>query len=291
LQGRVTELQAKGLGLAAISYDPVDTLAAFSRQRGITFPLLSDAGSATIKKYGILNPVLEEALGPNKDDSSVKADIQKYVSVVNPNAAMIGIAFPGTFILDRKGRVTSRFFEDFYIERNTVSSLLLKLGANAAPVTATKISSAHLDVTTYPSDPAVAPGNRFSLVLDIKPGPGIHVYAPGAKGYRAIALTIPPQPNVRVLPVQYPASQIYFFKPLNERVPVFQKAFTLVQEVILEGTPQAQAALRGKENLTLTGTLDYQACDDKQCYDPASVPLSWTLALRPLVRERPNLKK
>jgi peroxiredoxin len=277
--------------LAAISYDPVDTLAAFSRQRGITFPLLSDAGSATIKKYGILNPVLEEALGPNKDDSSVKADIQKYVSVVNPNAAMIGIAFPGTFILDRKGRVTSRFFEDFYIERNTVSSLLLKLGANAAPVTATKISSAHLDVTTYPSDPAVAPGNRFSLVLDIKPGPGIHVYAPGAKGYRAIALTIPPQPNVRVLPVQYPASQIYFFKPLNERVPVFQKAFTLVQEVILEGTPQAQAALRGKENLTLTGTLDYQACDDKQCYDPASVPLSWTLALRPLVRERPNLKK
>jgi peroxiredoxin len=291
LQGRVTELQAKGLGLAAISYDPVDTLAAFSRQRGITFPLLSDAGSATIKKYRILNPVPEEALGLNKDDPAVKADIQKYVSVVNPNAAMVGIAFPGTFILDRKGRVTSRFFEDSYIERNTVSSLLMKLGANAAPVTGTKISSAHLDLTTYPSDAAVAPGNRFSLVLDIKPGPGIHVYAPGAKGYRAIALTIAPQPNLRVQAAQYPASQIYFFKPLNERVPVFQKPFTLVQEVILEGTPQAQAALRGKENLTLTGTLDYQACDDKQCYNPASVPLSWTLALRPLVRERPNLKK
>jgi peroxiredoxin len=291
LQGRVTELEAKGLGLAAISYDPVDTLAAFSRQRGITFPLLSDAGSATIKKYGILNPVPEEALGPNRDDPAVKADIQKYVSVVNPTAAMVGIAFPGTFILDRKGRVTSRFFEDFYIERNTVSSLLLKLGANAAPVTATKISSAHLDVTTYPSDPAVAPGNRFSLVLDIKPGPGIHVYAPGAKGYRAIALTIAAQPNVRVQSARYPASQIYFFKPLDERVPVFQRQFTLVQEVILEGTPQAQAALRGKENLTLTGTLDYQACDDKQCFNPASVPLSWTLALRPLVRERPYLKK
>ena len=291
MQGRVTELQAKGLGLAAISYDPVDTLSAFSRQRGITFPLLSDAGSETIKRYGILNTIVNEALGPNKNEPAIKADTQKFVSAFGVNPVMVGIAFPGTFILDRKGRVTSRFFEDFYIERNTVSSLLLKLGANAAPVTATKISSAHLDVTTYPSDSAVAPGNRFSLVLDINPGPGIHVYAPGAKGYRAIALTIPPQPNVRVLPVQYPASQIYFFKPLNERVLVFQKPFTLVQEVILEGTPQAQAALRGKENLTLTGTLDYQACDDKQCYNPASVPLSWTLALRPLVRERPNLKK
>ncbi|MGI8743440.1 MAG: hypothetical protein ACR2NN_12885 [Bryobacteraceae bacterium] len=82
-------------------------------------------------------------------------------------------------------------------------------------------------------------------------------------------------------------SRIYFFKPPNERVPVFQKPFTLVQEVILEETPQAQAALRGKEN----GTLDYQTCADIQCSNPSSVPLSWTLALRPLVRERPNLKK
>jgi hypothetical protein len=63
----------------------------------------------------------------------------------------------------------------------------------------------------------------------------------------------------------------------------------LVQQVILEGTPQAQAALRGKA--TLTGTLDYQACDDKQCFTPASIPVSWTLALRPLVRERPNPQK
>jgi peroxiredoxin len=277
--------------LAAISYDPADILAAFSRQRGITFPLLSDTGSATIRTYGILNPVAEEALGPNKDDPAVKADIQKYVSAGRPTAAMVGIPFPGTFIIDRRGRVTSRFFEDFYVERNTVSSLLARLGANTAPVAASKISSTHLDLTTWPSDAAIAPGNRFSLVLDIKPGPGIHVYAPGAKGYRPIALTIAPQPSVRVFPVQYPPSQTYFFKPLNEHVPVFQKPFRLVQEVILEGTRQAQAALQGKENLTLTGALDYQACDDRQCFNPASVPLSWTLALRPLVRERPNTQK
>jgi len=252
---------------------------------------LSDAGSETIKRYGILNTVVDEALGPNKDDPAVAAATQKYVSAVGVNPIMKGIAFPGTFMIDHKGRVTSRFFEDFYIERNTASSLLVKLGDHRALVTASKVSGAHLDLTTYPSDLAIAPGNRFSLVLDIKPGPGIHVYAPGAKGYRAIALTITPQPNVRVLPNEFPASQFYFFKPLNERVPVFQKPFTLVQEVILEGTPQAQAALRGKENVTLNGTLDYQACDDKQCFNPASVPLSWTLALKPLVRERPNPRK
>ena len=247
------ELQARGFGLAAISYDPEDTLAAFSRQRGITFPLLSDAGSETIKRYGILNPVVDEALGPNKDDPAIKADTRKYVSAVGVNPVMRGIAFPGTFILDRKGRVTSRFFEDIYIERNTVSSVMARVGAHAAPVAGAKVSGAHLDLTTYPSDPAIAAGNRFSLVLEIKPGSGIHVYAPGAKGYRAIALTIAAQPNVRVLPVQFPASQVYFFKPLNERVPVFQKPFTLVQDVILEGSPQAQAALRGKREFDIDG--------------------------------------
>jgi AhpC/TSA family len=107
LQGRVAELQAKGLGLAAISYDSVETLAAFSRQRGITFPLLSDAGSETIKRYGILNTVVDEALGAHKDDPAVKEETQKYVSAVGVNPIMKGIAFPGTFIVDRKRRVTS----------------------------------------------------------------------------------------------------------------------------------------------------------------------------------------
>ena len=291
MQGRVTELQAKGLGIAAISYDPVETLAAFSRQRGITFPLLSDSGSETIKRYGILNTVVDDALGPHKDDPGVREAAQKYASAVGVNPIMKGIAFPGTFIVDRKSRVTSRFFEDFYVDRNTVSSLLVRTGVHRTPVAATKVSGPHLDLTTYPSDPAIAPGNRFSLVLDIKPGAGIHVYAPGAKGYRAIAFNIAPQAGIRVLPIQFPVSQTYFFKPLNEHVPVYQKPFTLVQEVILEGNQQVQVALRGKENVTLTGTLDYQACDNKQCFSPASVPLSWTLTLRSLVRERPNLKK
>jgi hypothetical protein len=228
---------------------------------------------------------------PQKDDPGVKEETQKYVSAVGVNPIMKGIAFPGAFIVDRKGRVTSRFFEDFYVERNTVSSLLVRTGVHQASVAATKVSGTHLDLTTYPSDAEIAPGSRFSLVLDVNPGPGIHVYAPGAKGYRAIALNIAPQPGIRVLPVQFPASQTYFFKPLNEHVAVYQKPFTLVQEVILEGTQQAQVALRGKESMTLTGALDYQACDDKECFNPASVPLSWRLTLKSLIRERPNLKK
>jgi peroxiredoxin len=285
LQGRVNDLERQGLGLAVITYDPPEVLARFSAQRGITFPLLSDAGSATITRYGILNPVPQMALGPNRDDPRVKALLQTYVTGGNAQARQVGIAFPGTFVLDRQGRVTSRFFEDYYVERNTVSSLMLKLGQGAPPVAAMTASTAHLELTTYPSDAAVAPGNRFSIVVDVRPRPRIHVYAPGARDYRIVALKITPQPFVRQLPATYPASEIYFFKPLNERVPVYQKRFRIVQELVLEGHPEAQAGYRGKESLTLSGTLDYQACDDAVCFNPVSLPLTWTVSLKPLIRE------
>lgn len=184
--------------------------------------MLSDAGSAAIKRFGLLNPAAERAIGPDKDDPEVQAEVRKYVSVVRPSAMMAGIAFPGTFILDTQGRVKQRFFEDFYVERNTVSDILIKLGSSPSTVAGTRISSAHVDLTTYPSSPDVAPGDRFSVALDIEPHPGVHVYAPGAKGYKGVPL---------------------------------QKKFRLVQEMVLEGTPQAQAALRGKASVTLKGTL------------------------------------
>jgi peroxiredoxin len=283
----VKELRDKGLGLAAISYDSTEILAAFSKQHGITFPLLSDPGSATIKAYGILNTVAEEALGPNGKDPAVVADTKVYATTATVSDRLHGIPFPGTFVLDRQGRVTARFFEDFFRERNTVSGMMLKLGTGRPSVQGTQISTDHLEIKTYPSDAAVALGNRFSLVLEVTPRPRMHVYAPGATGYRVIGLTVAPQPFVRVLPTRYPPSEIYVFEPLNERVPVYQKPFTLLQEVVPEVTPEAEAAFRGKDTLTLTGTLEYQACDDKLCFNPASVPLSWRMPLRPFVTERP----
>jgi peroxiredoxin len=287
LQGRIEAVRKQGLGLAAISYDPPEILSAFSRQRGITFPLLSDTGSATITRYGILNTVVAEALGPNAKDLAVADDVKKYVSVVGANARMTGIPFPGTFIVGRNGRVTSRFFEESYIERKTSSSILMRVAGTKA-VTGTGVATEHLDVKTYPSESTVAVGNRFSIAFDVTPKLRIHVYAPGAAGYRVVGVTITPQPFVHVLPLTYPKAEIYFFKPLKERVPVYQKPFTLVQELTLDGQRDAQAAFRGKDSLTLTGTLDYQACDDKVCFNPASLPLTWMLSLRPLIREPPT---
>ena len=282
LQGRLEELRRSGLGLAAISYDPPQVLADFSKRNRVTFPLLSDQGSATIRRYGILNTVIEEALGPNGKDPAVLADLEKYVTVTQAAERFRGIPFPGTFIVDRQGRVTSRFFEDYYWERNTVSSIMQRLGTGAA-VEGTSVSTQHLDLKAYPSDARAAPGTRFSLVLEVTPKRGMHVYAPGASSYRVITLNVTPQPHVRTTPLRYPQSEIYHFVPLNERVPVFQQPFTLTADVVVEATAAARKALTGRTTLAIEATLEYQACDDRICYNPVSLPLAFTVALDGLV--------
>ena len=266
LQNRLPELQAVGLGLAVITYDSPAVMADFASRRSITFPLLSDPGSSTIKAYGLLN-------------TTVDATSNNY-----------GIPFPGTFVLDREGVVTDRFFEEAYQERTTVSSMMLALGSGSPPVTASRITTDHLRITTYISDDVVAPGSLFSLVFDVSPRERMHVYAPGAEGYRVIGLTLDPDPLLVARPLEYPASEIYFFEPLNERVPVFESPFRLAQLMHVSAAREDRAALADMESLTVTGTLDYQACDDRICFNPQSVPVSYTVRLRSLDTERANVE-
>ena len=90
--------------MAGISYDSQEILADFTKRHAIGFPLLSD-GSATIRRYGILNTVVEEALGPNGKDPAVLADLRVYATVGEAREQLRGIPFPGTFIVDRQADV------------------------------------------------------------------------------------------------------------------------------------------------------------------------------------------
>jgi hypothetical protein len=296
LQEQLDELQAQGLGVVAISYDPEVVLAEFSEGRGISFPLLSDEDSKVITEYGILNTVATEALeavgSGRRDpkalvDPAFAEDIGKYVTVNQGIDYHVGTPFPGTFIVDGTGRVTSRFFEEFYRERNTIANIMLKLGTGLVPIAAVEGSTAHLKFTAYPSNPYVMPGSRISVAIQVEPNENMHVYAPGAEmmGYRTVSLNLRPLAHIRFEPVEYPASEIYHFEPLDELVPVYQSQFTLLQEVVVAATPEAEVALSELDALTLSGTFDYQACDDAICFNPVSLPISFTLDLRGVVRE------
>ena len=260
LQGRVAELTRQGLGLAAVSYDPVAVLADFSTRRGITFPLLSDPGSATIKRYGIFNTTVPET-----------------------NQQSYGIPFPGTFMLNTQGVVTSRFFEQAYQERTTVGSIMARLGNKR------RRAGDHHVVAAARGDLVCdrqhgCPGTQFSLVLECgqREGSCVRARRDRVQADRAVG---EPQPGL-VSGRAVPQSEDYHFKPLNEHVQVYQRPFRIVQDVLIDPSPQGLAALKDVSSLTIKGVLNYQACDDKLCFTPQSVPLTWTVTLRQLDRER-----
>ena len=150
--------------------------------------------------------------------------------------------------------------------------------ASAPPRAFLSRETPHLTVRgTAPSTP-IEPGARFSIVFDVSPKTGMHIYAPGSQ-YRAVAVALQPHALVRVHDPVYPKATPYLFKPLNEEVPVYAMPFRLVVDVTPGETAAQRSELRGRGRVTITGTFEYQACDDRVCYFPASIPFEWTMRL------------
>jgi len=262
LQSRYDDIKQQGFGLVAVSYDSVETVKKFADSRGIAFPIVSDPGSTIIKRYGLLN------------------------ETIDPKTRFYGVPHPGTFMLDSKGVVTARYFEDAYQERSTVNSILVRQasGMQGAPG-AIRSDTMHLTVLTSISDTDVAPGKRISIAFDVTPKKLMHVYAPGKHDYQVIGVKLDPQPWLRLQPTKYPPSEIYHFKELDEKVETYGKPFKLVQDVTILATPEAQKLLAASPTVKLSGRLEYQACDDKVCYAPTRVPISFTLTVKDLDRK------
>jgi hypothetical protein len=246
-----------GYGVVAISYDSAETLKGFADKHGITFPLLSDAGSATITAWGILN---KEATGRTA-----------------------GIPHPGTFMVNRGGKIVSRTFEQPYQERRSATSILSQLSGAAPGQTAT-VRGSQATLAVKASDTVAALGHRITLSVHVTPGRGNHVYAPGQKGYIPVSLTLVEDAAFKTFPAKYPPSGSYVFAPLKETVQVYSKPFTITQDITLALTPAMRARATAGEILTIKGALEYQACDDKVCHRPETLPVEWKITLSPLVR-------
>src|SRR5262249_22520447 len=131
----------------------------------ISFPLLSDAGSAVIKKYGILN------------------------ETVDPKSEFYGIPHPGTYVLDAKGVITAKYFEEDYKSRDTSASILLRQFGLAPTSPHQTVKAEHIGLSTSTTGTEGRTGQRITLTLAAELAPKMHVYAPGTKGYIPIALT------------------------------------------------------------------------------------------------------
>jgi hypothetical protein len=167
--------------------------------------------------------------------------------------------------------------ERWSLQRARVATLVAALLAVvAAPGAADVIvarNTPHLSFTAAMTPDAVKSGGRLSLTVNVMPKRRMHVYAPGTK-YRAVTVTLDRHPSLKPSKAVYPKPSIYLFKPLKEQVLVYSDPFKLTMNIQVGTVPPKAAPLK------ITGTLLYQACDDRVCYLPESVPLQWTIPVK-----------
>ena len=264
LQAAQGEFEAEGVRVAAVSYDSRDILQDFAKRKTIKYPLLSDPHSELIDKFGIRNP----------EGEGIEA----------------GNPYTGYYLLAPDGTIQQRFFEGAYVNRLTANNLYGNLyGKLPLPEPPRTVAgTAHLAASVSPSDTTVTPGAVVRLVVDLAPAPGTHLYAPGAEKeqYHVVALSIEPSKLYTAAPIQYPAGTPFTFPELHQTVPVYTGPLSLSTSVAATVDGETIPTFGQEQELTIRGTLAYQACTADTCFPPASVPVAWTLHLKPLDRER-----
>jgi len=247
--------------LAVISYDSQEILKFFADRHKIEYPMLADPDSKTIQAYGVLN---QEATGMQK-----------------------GFARPGYFFIDSSGIIREKFFEAKYRERLTGNSIIAKLFPELSQEVTETVEAPHLQLALEQSDPAGVPGTRVTLAAEVRLPPDVHVYAPGTQGYKPIKLVIETVPQLELKPAVYPPSKTLYLPAIKESVPVFEGTFRISQDVKVNSGAAFWGSLGDDGKLfTITGKLEYQACDKTTCYVPTSVPVKWQLQVFPLDRTR-----
>jgi hypothetical protein len=198
-----------------------------------------------------------------------------------------GFARPGYFFIDTNGIIREKFFEAKYRERLTGNSVISRLFPELGEEVTETIQAPHLQVALEQSDATGVPGTRVTLAAEVKLPPDVHVYAPGAQGYKPIRLVMDAMPEMQFPPAMYPQSKTLFLPVINERVPVFDGTFRISQDVKVSSGAEFWGSL-GKDgkDFTIAGKLEYQACDKTTCFMPTSVPVKWQLHISPLDRTR-----
>lgn len=175
--------------------------------------------------------------------------------------------------------MVGKYFEDDYSQRYSASDILAKqFGAYSGEAHST-VEAKHVHLTASSGEEAVHIGQRIALALDIDIPPRVHVYAPGVQGYIPIDFAVGESSAIITHAAIYPPSKTMHLKVIDETVPVYTGKVRLLREITI-----AKGAKPGA--LIVDGTFRYQACDDRECFIPETVPLKWMLNVEALDRQR-----
>jgi hypothetical protein len=238
-------------------------LRAFAEKKKITFPLLADPGSRVIRQFRMIDP--------DNTENNV------------PSYGAKDTAYPGYFVVNPSGVITERAIDGRYDDRRTANAMAAKLFPELLETRDRPIDAPHVEIALGQTDVDVALGARLQLLVDLKLPAGVHVYAPGVDGYRPVALTFDASPWFKALPPRYPSSKMLELAAIRETVPVYERDARIVTDLIIADTSALMRELAknaAPQTVTIAARLQYQACDEKMCYPPAEIPITWTLTVK-----------
>jgi peroxiredoxin len=264
LQKHAAELAAAGVRVYAITYDPQDALARFAEQHGITYQLLADEGSAVIKRFGILNTLIDP-----DDPAKNPATGQRFY----------GIPFPGTYITDENGVVVEKHFFQRYEQRVSAGTILDRaLGRvlihDETPQQEAREQAATL--TAFLADGELRRDVASTLYVRLAMEPGFHVYAdPLPEGFIATRVAVGPVAGLEVGEAVYPPTHAREFPQLEVTLPVYESTAVIAVPVTASAELFQGGVGAGKQPaIAIPVRVTYQACSETVCQRPRTAELT-----------------
>jgi len=266
LQQVAHELEANGFSLFAISNDPVEILDEFATEHAITYPLLSDADSAVIRSFGIMN----QLIGPDEGRSM----------------RWHGIAYPGTYFLDADGIVTDKDFHQHHARRSSGATVLARALGRPVELAGDVSADAADDevvVRAGLSDPALQLEVITTLAVDVEIPDGLHAYAPGAPTqFTPLSVEVGGK-GLRVGTPRWPEPESIDMTELGLTVPVLSGTVRIEFPV----TATSEVVRLGHDIIDDSLDIDVhvvaQLCDEVACGLPRPLSLTLTAPLERLV--------
>jgi len=272
LQQVADELEVNGFSLFAISNDPVEILDEFATEHTITYSLLSDADSAVIKSFGIMN----QLIGPDEGRSM----------------RWHGIAYPGTYFLNADGVVTDKDFHQHHARRSSGATVLARALGRPVELAADVSADATNDevaVRVGLSDPALQLEVIATLAVDVEIPAGLHAYAPGAPSqFTPLTIEVGGE-GLRLGTPRWPEPESLDMTELGLTVPVLSGTLRVEFPV----TATSEVVRLGHEitddSLDIEVSVTTQLCDEVACGLPQQLSLTLTAPLERLV-EPPGIQ-
>ena len=247
LQDHVEAFEAAGVRVIAVSPEPVEVIARFAERHGVTFPVLSDAGSAMINQYGILN-------------TGVPEDHRLY-----------GMPFPGAYLTDAEGRIARKHFNTNYRVRESAETIIRgDLGEWHDPVGHPAASEGGA-VSAALGSRELMPFSRIDVLVRIDLPEGRHAYGePVPEGLTATSVTVTGPEDLRVEPPVMPPTRPLFVEGIGEELHVFDGDIRVRVPI----SYRSSEAPGGGDTVPITVEVRYQACDELVCFLPAEERLT-----------------